>query len=252
MKIAITADLHLAIKEDYPERYNALENILGQIENENIESLLIVGDLFDRDFHSYAGFESLCKKHPQIQIHIIPGNHDAGISGESIVGPNIHIYTAPTSVVLGSTTFLFVPYKEKTKMGEQIASLEQEIRGKDWILVGHGDYYGGTKELNPLEPGTYMPLSRENVLTFNPRAVFLGISSNWTLNAQSRSANATYSSPILPRNRPIMLKCQGENTIRYSSLSCKRSLCMKTELSTSIEVDPSSWALNPMPMSDAG
>ncbi len=174
MKIAITADLHLAIKEDYPERYNALENILGQIENENIETLLIAGDLFDRDFNSYAGFESLCKKHPQIQIHIIPGNHDAGISGESIVGPNIHIYTAPTSVALGSTTFLFVPYKEKTKMGEQIATLEQEIRRKDWILVGHGDYYGGTKELNPLEPGTYMPLSRENVLTFNPRAVFLG------------------------------------------------------------------------------
>ncbi len=140
MKIAVTADIHLAIKGDYPERYNALENILGQIKAENIETLLIAGDLFDRDFLNYAEFERLCKKHPQIQIHIIPGNHDAGISGERIVGPNIHIYTAPTSVALGSSMFLFVPYKEKTKMGEQIAALEQEIRGKDWILIGHGDY----------------------------------------------------------------------------------------------------------------
>ena len=59
-------------------------------------------------------------------------------------------------------------------MGEQIATLQEEIRGKDWVLVSHGDYYGGTKELNPLEAGTYMPLSRENVEAFSPRAVFLG------------------------------------------------------------------------------
>lgn len=174
MKIAVTADIHLAIKGEHPERYNALENILGQLEAENIETLLIAGDLFDRDFLNYAEFERLCKKHPQIQLHIIPGNHDAGISEKSIVGSNIHIYTVPTAIEIGSTTFLFVPYNEKGKMGEQIASLKDEIRGKDWILIGHGDYYGGVKELNPLEPGTYMPLSRENILTFAPQVVFLG------------------------------------------------------------------------------
>ena len=174
MRIAITADVHLAIKGDYPERYNALENILGQIEAENIKTLLIAGDLFDRDFHNYTEFERLCKKHPKIQIHIIPGNHDAGISRKSIVSPNIQIYTVPTVIEIGPNSFLFVPYKEKTKMGEQIASLEDEMKGKEWVLIGHGDYYGGVKELNPLEPGTYMPLSRENVVTFAPQAVFLG------------------------------------------------------------------------------
>jgi len=174
MKIAVTADLHLAVKKDYPERYSALESILRQIESQSIGTLIIAGDLFDRDFHNYANFESLCKKYPQIQMHIIPGNHDAGISEKSIVGANIHIYTAPTAVTLGSTTFLFIPYKEKEKMSEQIATLEEEIRGKDWFLISHGDYYGGTKELNPLEPGTYMPLSRENLEVFRPRAVFLG------------------------------------------------------------------------------
>lgn len=174
MKIAVTADIHLATKRDYPERYNALENILGQVEDENIETLLIADDLFDRDFHNYAEFEKLCKKHPQIQLHIIPGNHDVNIGGKSIVGPNVHIHTIPTAVEIGSTTFLFIPYEDKTKMSDRIASLEWEIKGKDWVLIGHGDYYGGTKELNPLEPGTYMPLSRKNVETFAPRAVFLG------------------------------------------------------------------------------
>lgn len=174
MRIAVTADIHLASKGESPERYNALENILGQIETENIETLCIAGDLFDKDFHNYAEFERLCKRHPQIQLHIIPGNHDAGISEKSIVGSNIHIYTVPTPVEIGSSTFLFVPYEEKTKMGDKIASIENEIKGKDWVLIGHGDYYGGVKELNPLEPGTYMPLSRKNVESFTPRVIFLG------------------------------------------------------------------------------
>lgn len=174
MKIAITADIHLAQKSDFPERYNALENILEQVETDKIENLIVAGDLFDRDFQNYSEFESLCKKHPKIQLHVIPGNHDAGISDKDIVGPNIQIYTSPTAVEVGSTTFLFIPYKEKSNMGEQIAGSEKEIGGKEWVLIGHGDYYGGVKELNPLEPGTYMPLSRENVAAFNPRAVFLG------------------------------------------------------------------------------
>jgi exonuclease SbcD len=174
MKVAITADLHLAAKKDCPERYNALGNILEQITAQGIETLIIAGDLFDKDFHNYAEFESLCKKYPKIQMHIIPGNHDSAISEKSIVGSNIHIYAAPTPVKLGSALFLFAPYKEKTKMSEQIATAEQKIKGKKWFLVSHGDYYGGAKELNPLEPGTYMPLSRENVAVFNPQAVFLG------------------------------------------------------------------------------
>lgn len=174
MKFAVTADIHLTTKGEHPERHNALENILGQIEAESIENLIISGDLFERDFHNYAEFESVCKRHPRIQIHIIPGNHDAAISEKSIVGSNIHIYSVPTAVEIGSTIFLFIPYEQKAKMGERIASLESEIKGKDWVLIGHGDYYGGTKELNPLEPGTYMPLSKKNVETFAPRAVFLG------------------------------------------------------------------------------
>jgi DNA repair exonuclease SbcCD nuclease subunit len=174
MKIAITADVHLGIRDDYPERYNALENILNQIEDENIKTLLIAGDLFDKDFRNYSEFERLCTKYPEVQLHIIPGNHDPHISGKSIVGENIHIYTVPTTMEIDSTPFLLIPYEENAKMGEKIAEAEKEIEGKQWVLIAHGDYCGGSRELNPMEPGTYMPLSRKDIKRFNPRTVFLG------------------------------------------------------------------------------
>ena len=174
MKIAITADIHLRTRAEYPERYMALENIFKQASVESIENLLISGDLFDKDFRSYSEFEELCKKYSKLQLHIIPGNHDPSISGKSIVGDNIHIYTDPAALEIDSITFLLIPYVGKAKMGEKIAEAEKEIEAKEWVLVAHGDYYGGLKELNPLEPGTYMPLSQKDLEKFNPQAVFLG------------------------------------------------------------------------------
>lgn len=174
MKVAITADVHLRTRNEHVERYNALENILEQLSDEGVPYLLIAGDLFDKDFRSYVEFERLCKSHPGVQVHIIPGNHDPGISDKSIVGDNIHIYTNPAILEIDSMTFLLVPYEKKAKMSEKIADMEDQIEGKQWILVAHGDYYGGPKQLNPLEPGTYMPLSRNNVERYGPREVFLG------------------------------------------------------------------------------
>ena len=174
MKIAVTADAHLRTGARHPERYNALENVFDQTVAAGIENLIIAGDLFDKDFQDYSEFEKLCRNHTSLQLHIIPGNHDPSISGKSITGDNIHIYTDPTVLEIDSVTFLFIPYEEKAKMGEKIAQLEHEIDGKQWVLVGHGDFYGGVKEPNPLEPGTYMPLSRKDVGRFKPRTVFLG------------------------------------------------------------------------------
>ena len=174
MKIAVTADAHLRTGAGHPERYNALENVFDQTVEAGIENLIIAGDLFDKDFQDYSEFEKLCRNHTSLQLHIIPGNHDPSISGKSITGDNIHIYTDPSVLEFDSVTFLFIPYEEKAKMGEKIAQLEHEIDGKQWVLVGHGDFYGGVKEPNPLEPGTYMPLSRKDVGRFKPRTVFLG------------------------------------------------------------------------------
>ena len=174
MKIAVTADAHLRAGAGHPERYNALENVFVQTVAAGIETLIIAGDLFDKDFQNYSEFESLCRDHPTVEVHIIPGNHDPKISKKSITGENVHIYTEPETLEFDSLTFLFVPYTENAKMGEKIAQLEHEIDGKEWVLVGHGDFYGGVKERNPLEDGTYMLLSRKDLGRFKPRTVFLG------------------------------------------------------------------------------
>ena len=174
MRVAVTADVHLRTRGEHSERYHALENIFQQMSAEGVENLIVAGDLFDKDFSSYTEFENLCKKYSKLRLHIIPGNHDPGISENSILGDNIDIYTDPTPMQFDSTTFLFIPYEEKGEMGEKIAKMEKEIEGKEWILVAHGDYYGGLKELNPLEPGTYMPLSRKDLQRFKPMTVFLG------------------------------------------------------------------------------
>ncbi len=169
MKISVTADVHL--RKSHPERYNALEDIFKQTMAENIEHLIIAGDLFDQDFQNYSDFEALSKKYSGIQLHIIPGNHDLNISQESIVGDNISIYTEPKDLLFDSTIFLFVPYEEGTNMGDKITEMEQSVEGNKWVLIAHGDYYGGLKEQNPLEPGTYMPLSRKDWERFRPSTI---------------------------------------------------------------------------------
>ena len=174
MKVAITADLHLSTKQDHPERYNALDNILTQIQETRIPTLIIAGDLFDKDFHNYSEFEQICQNYPMIQIHIIPGNHDININGKSVIGKNIHIYDVPSLVEAEDNLFVLIPYAENATMAEKIEVLSDEIIDKSWILIGHGDYCSGAKEINPLEPGTYMPLSRQNLSEFKPRIVFLG------------------------------------------------------------------------------
>ena len=59
MKIAITADVHLASFSETPERYNALEDMINQVLAENIDKLFICGDLFHQDFNNYTDFEKL-------------------------------------------------------------------------------------------------------------------------------------------------------------------------------------------------
>ena len=152
MKIAVTADVHLGIREDHPERYTALENIFEQIEAENIKSLLIAGDLFDKDFRNYSEFEKLCKKHPGIELHIIPGNHDPNISGKSIVGENIHIYTDPATMEIDSTIFLSSHMKKKQKWAKRSPKWRVKSgrdNGSSSLMVTTTEVQGNLTPLNP-------------------------------------------------------------------------------------------------------
>ena len=178
MKVAITADLHLTKRQDHPERFHALENILRQMLEEQIDTLIIAGDLFNETSRNYAEFDKVCRnsKYNQIQFHVIPGNHDAQIDSSMLGAENVIVYSEPgiQRFNLMSLPLLFLPYRREKTMGEWIAAFAAELEGSSWILIGHGDWIEGTRNANPLEPGVYMPLTRTDLEVFKPTCVVLG------------------------------------------------------------------------------
>ena len=144
MKIAFTADVHL--HTEHPERYGALEDILGQLEAEGIECLVVAGDLFDRDNDevSLKDFERMCGEHPAIQVLVIPGNHDESLDPSHLTQGNVQVYREPIVWPLEGINLLLVPYAAGD-MGEAIVEKTAELEGKPWMLVGHGDYMSGLR-----------------------------------------------------------------------------------------------------------
>ena len=177
MKVAITADVHLTTAEDHPERYNALENILDRCLSRQISHLVIAGDLFDRNQKDFGEFEAVCGKacYADIGVHIIRGNHDARLRSSDVTADNIHVADEPSVFRPDpdSPPFLLVPY-EDSAMGEIISSNMGSFEPERWILVGHGDFTGGERNVNPHEKGVYMPLMKEDINRFKPAETFLG------------------------------------------------------------------------------
>lgn len=177
MKIAITADLHLVTQKEHPERFRALEKILDTLVDQEINQLIIAGDLFDISSNQPGEFEKVAgkAKYSKIQYHIIPGNHDPAIAEGTFVFPNIHYYFQPTITMLDKDIpFVFVPFKKGKTMGEVLSTV-QELKTLDkWVLVGHGDWISGTVEGNPYEKGIYMPFSNRDIQYYHPDLVFLG------------------------------------------------------------------------------
>jgi DNA repair exonuclease SbcCD nuclease subunit len=177
MKIAVTADLHLTTRAGHPERYAALENILGRMSASGIDTLVISGDCFDQSLKNLSEFEAFCRqpKHRKVRFILIAGNHDP-ISQRMISVENITIYSNPSfeKSDLLSLPILSLPYQPNRTMGEAIAATGFEIPTGQWILIGHGDWAAGFKEPNPAEPGVYMPLTRPDIERFRPVRAVLG------------------------------------------------------------------------------
>ena len=177
MKIAITADVHLKTGQEYPERYNALKDMLEALVREDIRVLIVAGDLFDIGSQNYSVFDELCrdKKYAGIDFHVIPGNHDSAIGQKYFTAPNIRIYNEPELISFGDTGpgFFFIPYLAGKSMGEVIAKHKDSLPDR-WVLVGHGDYLSGTRDPNNYESGVYMPLGRPDIEYYEPSRVILG------------------------------------------------------------------------------
>ncbi len=178
MKIAFTADVHLRTAAESIDKYNALKDILKKMIDTEINILVIAGDLFDKQFTSYEEFENFCRGYQNIGIefHIIPGNHDPGLKSGSFAADNIIVYDKTKLVNFEDSRLpvLFVPYREGKTIGEEIAPCKKNLEPDGWILAAHGDWLGSSIEPNPIEPGTYMPLTKKDLLIYKPARVVLG------------------------------------------------------------------------------
>lgn len=192
MKIAITADLHLNIK--HPERHDALEDILLQLESESIYHLIIAGDLFDRDGDdsAYANFRECCRAHPSVKFHVIPGNHDPEQSLRHIDEENLVKYLKTEAKNFDGFFMLFIPYQKGLSMSEELQANHEEISENSWGFVGHGDFIDGRREINPREKGVYMPLKRGDLSLPGLRRVFLGHIHKPTDPTQPLAGKVTY------------------------------------------------------------
>ncbi len=178
MKIAVTADLHLTSRGANPERFNHLEQLLDDLIDARINTLIVAGDLFHESSRNYSDFEKVCRdaKYRQIYFHVIPGNHDVKLDAKSMAAENVTIYSEPTihQFDLMSQPILFLPYQKEKSMGDVIAVFRPSLEPQGWILVSHGDWVEGVRTGNPMEPGIYMPLTRPDVELFQPTRVILG------------------------------------------------------------------------------
>lgn len=176
MKIAITADVHLTLKKEHPERWKTFRNILTDIKKKGLNMIIICGDLFNENYRNYSEFDKLTAEFESIDFIIIPGNHDPEISEKAVTGSNVTIYTEPEIISFDDSiySFLFLPYKEETGMGEHLASYKDKLKQNEWVLMSHGDWADSIRTPNPLEPDIYMPLGRKDIGKYNPALTILG------------------------------------------------------------------------------
>lgn len=126
MKIMHTADVHLS--KDHPRRLEALKKIIQLGRDENIELLLVAGDLFDDDHQAEllrGTVRGLFSNLP-FQVMAIPGNHDQrAFSDESFYGTEFQALTArPCAAVdFDGWRLVAVPYAEGS-----FVSLAEDLR----------------------------------------------------------------------------------------------------------------------------
>ncbi len=144
MKILHTADIHL--KEENSERWDALCSITELGTNENIDVMVISGDLFDDNIEASklkVRIRDLFSK-LQYRIFIIPGNHDEkSFQDGSFLGSNVEVILSSEDIYeIDDITITGLPFEELK--GKEIYQKLNRISGKlgpdkTNILLYHGE-----------------------------------------------------------------------------------------------------------------
>lgn len=163
MKILHTADVHL--RDEGDERWRALEEVVALASREQVDLLVVCGDLFDK-----AGWKLRPKlrtlfSRVDFRTLILPGNHDrdAFEAGQDY-GPGVEVFLEDGAFVdLEGVRVHALPFSP----GEPVATLGRLRRlqgnvrpGACNILLFHGElldsFYSGGEYGN--ERGEYMPV----------------------------------------------------------------------------------------------
>lgn len=176
MRILVTADVHLAA--DHPERREALEDVVRIAREEDVDYLLIAGDMFDagvdidevknriRDLFSSNDF----------QTFVIPGNHDAdAFRTEDYFGDDIQVLAGQPfeQVNLGEVNLLSVPFVE-CDFGDLVDDLhETQSEEQVNLLLMHGTLSTTTGQVFG-EESRYLPFTPEQLLETGIEYVFAG------------------------------------------------------------------------------
>lgn len=142
------------------EQRKALKEIINKVKEENIELLLIAGDLYEQKYIRKSSIEylnSLFKEIPHTKILISPGNHDPYITNSFYNtfkwNENVHIFKEKIEKVdykdvhiygYGFTDF----YCKESNIEEIKIEEPKDIN----ILLTHGSLDGGTDDLREYNP----------------------------------------------------------------------------------------------------
>ncbi len=163
MRIVHTADVHLS--QDHPERLEALKQILKTCEDEDVDILLIAGDLFDDnvDVETLKTDLRPLFKDNSFQTYVIPGNHDnTAFRKEDYFGEDIQILTeSPYEIKeFDDLRLIALPYTEKNF--SEIMDELPEPGTKTDIMMMHCTLSGTTGGFG--EEEKYMPVKPAQII----------------------------------------------------------------------------------------
>ncbi|MEJ5258313.1 MAG: DNA repair exonuclease [Fervidobacterium sp.] len=170
MKVIHTSDIHLTDDEKYQHRWDALKEIVEVFKKEEADILVIVGDLFDSIKDSRKTYERLREIFDNLQVVILPGNHDKEAYREGMdLGKNVTVIRNGEEVLdFEEVVFIGLPYEDGLQTPEKVyarllQASEKRKSNKCNILLFHGELlskaYDSTNDF--YEKGRYMPVSFE-------------------------------------------------------------------------------------------
>ncbi len=131
LRIAMVADLHLG----YNIGYSEIEKMVGIINEENVDIVLVCGDIFDNDFDAISNpqgirdlFQSIESKYG---VYACYGNHDVG--GSTLGGFTLEDESIPKTSDIYMDMFL-------EEAGVQLLEDESILIDDSFYLVGRRDY----------------------------------------------------------------------------------------------------------------